>query len=107
MTNITRKEGFEHDLLTSEQTHGARLEEATAQKLGDEMARRLKQRPKQTFQAVRDDLLEELLPLGTSYEQVQGYKEFLNRHMQRRARVARERKRIPFAPVEVYKDDIR
>lgn len=51
------------------------------------------------------------LPNGTTHEQVQGYKKFLDRCMRERSRARRERekesKNLPFAPLEVYKDGMR
>ena len=78
MTRLSREDG---------------LDAERAIKLADEFAKRLKVRPKRQYQIVRDQLLDDLLPKGTTYEQVQGYKRFLDRQMQRRARVVRERLR--------------
>jgi hypothetical protein len=84
------------------------LDANLALQLADEFARCL--RDGADYHNARTDLLH-TLPKGTTYEQVQGYKKFLDRCMQWRSKAKRERneefKNLPFAPLTTHKGDIR
>ncbi len=87
---------------------GVGLDALLALRLADDFASRL--RTGADYHNARADVLY-TLPLGMSYEQVQGYKKFLDRAMQARSKAKRERnikfKNLPFVPPEIHKDDMR